>query len=219
MKERKASIASTADETVAADAASTRSYPDIVIAGSLTKQPPRYRLGGSFSRAANYLMRRSISKKRGSELMEEQDDGEEREDTTNCADYSSDYGRIKDMFATELNRCNTYQLPQLRRDRAAENAIICYESDDDETENSPTSSSSEGTDDPIENPHHLEQSEASRNSPKKGKVTSLFASSAQQPNLADLLGMSTIRCHVARAQYLPKSAHIALPDGLLIDQQ
>jgi hypothetical protein len=79
-----------------------------------------------FSRAASYLMRRSLAPKSrvvGVELEKE---------FSGCV---REEGRVDDLFSSELNRCSTAALPQLRLERAELYPIVCYESDDEDTHN------------------------------------------------------------------------------------
>lgn len=220
-KERKASFASTADETMT-DAASIRSDPDNHHNGASSSlhssASPRF---GSFSRAANYLMRRgSISKKRGSEIIqsEEMATSSKSSSSSSYAEYSSDYGRVKDMFATELNRCSSLQeIAQLRHERAVEHPIICYESDDDE--------------DLIENGSSIclyKLDEGGEPFSGKSEGSPDLAASEKQPasqqntSLRALLGMSSskaFRCNACRASYLPKSVHVSFPHAAFPMQQ
>ena len=227
-KGRRNSSASTADETLTmTDAASTRSDPDQSSAscGSSRSSPPRPRFRGGLSRAASYLMRRSISKRRGSI------DAEEPETTatstaTATASYnnlfSSDCGRVKDVFSAELNRCSTHQLPQLRRERESENPIICYENDDEDNGGDNEhyhSSSSEGEDDFISSQAQGRSDSVFFTQPEQ---SSHDGSSDGRKSLHELLRLSSstdFRCNVCRAHYIPQSTHIALPKHFPMMQQ
>jgi len=224
-KGRKASFASTADETMT-DAASIRSDPDNHHIGgssntglSSLHSAPRPRFG-SFSRAANYLMRRgSISKKRGSEILQSEEMGTSTKSSSSYVDYSSDYGRVKDMFATELNRCSSSQeIAQLRHERAVEHPIICYESEDDEEliENG-----SSILPDKVHQGEEL-SSDKSEGSPDFASSKKQQGSFNDQTSLRALLGMSSskaFRCNACRANYLPKSVHVSFPQAAFPMQQ
>lgn len=216
---RKASFASTIDEEMT-DAASTRSDPDTppgLGSGTLHSGRPAG-FGTSFARATKYLMRRgSISKKSGSGIIETEDfETLSTKSTSSNKLYISDYGRIKDMFATELNRCSSpEEIAQLRCERAVENPIICYESEDGDDEDI-----DDGPSIPAQPMASLagEHSDAFAERESEGfhqelanKPDMLFQS--RESSLRELLGISSsmnFRCNASRANYLPTSGHVAV---------
>ena len=195
------------------DAASTRSDPDTppgLGSGTLHSGRPTG-FGTSLARATKYLMRRgSISKKRGSGIIESEEIGPLWTKATSSNKlYCSDYGRIIDMFATELNRCSSpEEIAQLRCERAVENPIICYESEDGDDEDINDGPSMPAQ--PMSSPDK-EHSDAFVDQELANKPDILFQS--RESNLRELLGISSsmnFRCNASRANYLLTSDHVAV---------
>ena len=216
---RKVSFASTIDDETVTDAASTRSdhatTPGFGLGSTL--QSGRPASFGNLARATKYLMRRgSISKKSGSGIIEVEEFGlsSTKSQSSNTV-YRTNYGRILDMFATELNRCSSpEEIALLRCERAVENPIICYESDDGGDEDNDDIPSMPGQPMASVMGEHsdafAEQSEiVDQNIANKQTIDSQSRASS----LRHLLGMSSsmdFRCDVSRANYLPTSVHVAV---------
>lgn len=158
-----------------------------------------------FSRAASYLMRRSLVPEGA--LEGGAPEGGELKEEPNCE--ASEVGRVDDIFSSELNRCSTPSLPQLRLERAELYPIICYESDD------------EDTDDSTKNPTcavlieaRLEALKIQEHLLGKDHSDAIFLSRRVHRLRAqsDLLRLSLERgCTMSRTHFLPKSAHMHVP--------
>ena len=192
------------------DAASTRSNPDkssATLSRTLLYAPrPR------FSRAANYLMRYGAEQRNTGMIIETEKFGTSIKSSSCNAVYTSDYARIVDMFATKLNRCSSpEEIARLRYERAVENPIICYESDDDyDKANRRSTQDDEGSRegkpsvfvDQCEGTHHHQGNQ--RDVIFQGRSSCL-------PELPMISTCMKFRCYASPAHYLPKSAHIVAP--------
>lgn len=154
------------------------------------------------SRAASYLMRRTFSRK--STML-----GEEHEKEP--IGGVSEAGHIDDIFASELNRCSTSTLPELRLQRAELYPIICYESDEEDSDGRNENSTHED----VGLVARLEALKVQERLLGKDHTDVIFLSRRIQRlrGTSELLRLSLERgCTTSsRAHYLPKSAHMIVP--------
>lgn len=171
-----------------------------------------------FSRSASYLMRRALSNKRGieAEIIEKDESSSIHSSASSDDDSGTHFdardGRVDDIFSSELNRCSTSSMHQLRLERDL-HPIVCYESDDGESQDdSCLESHPSGVDAAIDG--RLEALKIQERLLGKEHTDVIFLSKRTQRlrGQSELLRSSLERSSVAsRAHYYPKSALMMVP--------